>query len=75
MQRLLVDTWTTHPTTVVFVTHDVDEAVLLGDRIAVLGRAGEPPRASIDVPEPRSDRPREELRAQIIAALNHAEAP
>ncbi len=39
MQKLLIDTWRTHPTTVVFVTHDVDEALLLGDRIAVLGRA------------------------------------
>jgi NitT/TauT family transport system ATP-binding protein len=75
MQRLLIDTWRTHPTTIVFVTHDVDEALALGDRIVVLGRAGESPRASIEVPEPRSDRPHEELRAQIIAALNYAEAP
>lgn len=74
MQRLLIDTWRTHPTTIVFVTHDVDEALALGDRVVVLGRAGEPLRASIEVPEPRSDRPQEELRAQIIAALNHAEA-
>ncbi|GAB4966249.1 hypothetical protein MAHJHV54_37720 [Mycobacterium avium subsp. hominissuis] len=74
MQRLLIDTWRTHPTTIVFVTHDVDEALALGDRIVVLGRAGEPPRASVEVPEPRSDRPHAELRAQIIDALNHAEA-
>ncbi|MGW4249461.1 ABC transporter ATP-binding protein, partial [Nocardia sp. NPDC004722] len=33
MQRLLIDTWRTHPATLVFVTHDVDEALLLGDRI------------------------------------------
>ena len=52
MQRLLVDTWRAHPTTVVFVTHDVDEALLIGDRIAVLGRAGQPLRALLDVPAP-----------------------
>ncbi|OBG90057.1 nitrate ABC transporter ATP-binding protein [Mycobacterium sp. E3251] len=69
MQRLLVDTWRTHPTTIVFVTHDVDEALALGDRIVVLGRAGEPLRASIDVPDPRSDRPRADLRAEVIAGL------
>lgn len=69
MQRLLIDAWRTHPTTIVFVTHDVDEALALADRIVVLGRAGEPPRASIDVPEPRSDLPRDGLRAEIIAAL------
>ncbi|BDB43156.1 MULTISPECIES: ABC transporter ATP-binding protein [Mycobacterium] len=72
MQRLLIDTWSSHPTTVVFVTHDVDEALLLGDRIAVLGKAGQPLRAVIDVPEPRVDTPRPALRAEIIAALDHS---
>lgn len=74
MQRLLIDTWRAHPTTIVFVTHDVDEALLLGDRIAVLGRAGQPLRALLDVPEPRRAQPRPELRAEIIAALDHSEA-
>ncbi len=74
MQRLLVDTWRTHPTTVVFVTHDVDEALLLGDRVAVLGRAGQPLRALLDVPQPReADVDRSALRAEILAALNHTE--
>jgi NitT/TauT family transport system ATP-binding protein len=40
MQRLLVDVWQQHPTTVVFVTHDVDEALFLGDRVAVLSKEG-----------------------------------
>lgn len=74
MQRLLIDTWRAHPTTVVFVTHDVDEALLLGDRIAVLGRAGEPLRALLDVPSPRDTNvSRAALRADVIAALNHSE--
>jgi NitT/TauT family transport system ATP-binding protein len=74
MQRLLIDTWRTHPTTIVFVTHDVDEALLLGDRIAVLGQAGRPLRAVLDVPEPRADLSRAALRAEIIAALDHSVA-
>ncbi|BAX92205.1 ABC transporter ATP-binding protein [Mycobacterium shigaense] len=74
MQRLLIDTWQTHPTTIVFVTHDVDEALALGDRIVVLGRAGRPLRAVREVPDPRTDRPRDELRAEIIAALDHSVA-
>ncbi|MEB3984170.1 ABC transporter ATP-binding protein [Mycobacterium sp. 663a-19] len=74
MQRLLVDTWRTHPTTIVFVTHDVDEALTLGDRIVVLGKAGRPVRAVLDVPEPRDTRPRDELRAEILAALDHSVA-
>ncbi|OBB00162.1 nitrate ABC transporter ATP-binding protein [Mycobacteriaceae bacterium 1482268.1] len=73
MQRLLVDTWQAHPTTIVFVTHDVDEALLLGDRIAVLGRAGESLRALIDVPSPRAGEvSRVGLRAQVVAALDHS---
>ncbi|MFC8044776.1 ABC transporter ATP-binding protein [Nocardia sp. NPDC057353] len=70
VQRLLVDTWNTHPATVVFVTHDVDEALLLGDRVAVLGRAGQPLRALIDIPEPRTGADRSAERAAILAALS-----
>ncbi|XVS67451.1 ABC transporter ATP-binding protein [Actinosynnema sp. CA-299493] len=40
MQRLVVEVLREAGTTTVFVTHDVDEAVLLGDRVVVLG-AGE----------------------------------
>lgn len=69
MQRLLIDTWRTHPTTVVFVTHDVDEALLIGDRVAVLGRTGQPLRALIDVPNPRTALDRRAQRAEIVAAL------
>ncbi|MEE6170199.1 MULTISPECIES: ABC transporter ATP-binding protein [unclassified Mycolicibacterium] len=73
MQRLLIDTWRAHPTTVVFVTHDVDEALTLGDRVAVLGRAGQPLRALLEVPEPRTDHVgRSALRAEIIAALEQS---
>ena len=76
MQRLLVETWRTHPTTVVFVTHDVDEAVLLGDRVAVLGHAGAPLRTIVDVPRPRDrdalDRPdTRAARTKVLAALGH----
>ncbi|MFL0172106.1 ABC transporter ATP-binding protein [Mycobacterium sp. SMC-13] len=71
MQHLLIDTWQAHPTTIVFVTHDVDEALALGDRVAVLGRAGQPLRALLDVPSPRdADVPRTELRAEILGALH-----
>nr|WP_319434936.1 ABC transporter ATP-binding protein [Mycobacterium sp. RTGN5] len=76
MQRLLIDTWRAHPTTVVFVTHDVDEALLIGDRIAVLGRAGQPLRALLDVPTPRDAlADRSALRSEAIAALDTPEFP
>ncbi len=35
MQQLLLDLWTEEKNTIVFVTHDITEALLLGDRIVV----------------------------------------
>ncbi|GAA2171141.1 ABC transporter ATP-binding protein [Actinomadura napierensis] len=40
MQRLLLDVIADAPATVVFVTHDVDEALLIGHRVVVLGAGG-----------------------------------
>ena len=42
--------WEQYQITIIFVTHDIEEAVLLGDRVAVMG--GRPPgiRELIDVP-------------------------
>ncbi|MFI5497552.1 ABC transporter ATP-binding protein [Nocardia asteroides] len=67
MQRLLVDTWRAHPTTIVFVTHDLDEALLLGDRIAVLGDGAL--RALVEVPDPREPVNRQALRDRILESL------
>lgn len=67
MQRLLVDTWRAHPTTIVFVTHDLDEALLLGDRIAVLGAGSL--RAVVEVSDPRAPVDRSALRARILESL------
>jgi NitT/TauT family transport system ATP-binding protein len=56
MQRFLLELWVTHRTTIVFVTHDVEEAVLLADRVVVM--SPRPGRISaivdVDIPQPRS---------------------
>ncbi|MHB1172006.1 MAG: ABC transporter ATP-binding protein [Lacisediminihabitans sp.] len=56
MQEFLLNLWSEHQMTVVFVTHDVEEATLLADRVAVM--AANPGRIvhldSVDVPRPRS---------------------
>jgi NitT/TauT family transport system ATP-binding protein len=36
MQQLLLDVWQKLGTTVLFVTHDIDEAILLADRICMM---------------------------------------
>jgi NitT/TauT family transport system ATP-binding protein len=41
MHDFLLSMWEQYRTTIIFVTHDIEEAVLLGDRVAVMG--GSPP--------------------------------
>lgn len=55
MQELLLQIWTDHKVTCLFVTHDVDEAIFLADRVIVLGsRPGRVKRdLEIDLIRPR----------------------
>ncbi|HTX63406.1 MAG TPA: ABC transporter ATP-binding protein [Acidimicrobiales bacterium] len=54
-------------TTIVFVTHDVREALFLGDRVVVLGGHPGTVREIIEIPE-RGDRSRELLRSEQFLA-------
>ncbi len=53
LQDLLLDIWEKKQKTIVFVTHNIDEAILLADRIVVM--SSDPGRVvkEIDVPFPR----------------------
>jgi NitT/TauT family transport system ATP-binding protein len=57
MQALLLDVWAKVGTTVIFVTHDIEEALFLGDRIVMLSR--QPARIVADIEAP-FERPRTE---------------
>jgi ABC-type nitrate/sulfonate/bicarbonate transport system ATPase subunit len=52
MRELLLRLWTEHQTTILFVTHDIEESLLLADRVLLLeGKSG--PARTLEVPFPR----------------------
>ena len=56
MQELLLDVWERHHQTVLFVTHDIEEALLLADSVSVMtarpGRIKQ--RLLVELPRPRA---------------------
>jgi NitT/TauT family transport system ATP-binding protein len=56
MQELLLDLWQAQPKTILFVTHDIEEAIFLSDRIYVMSARPGRIKAEIAVPlaRPRS---------------------
>jgi NitT/TauT family transport system ATP-binding protein len=67
MQTYLQQIWMNVDITVVFITHDLDEAIYLADRIVVL--AAHPGRIAevIEVPVPRPRTPRQLLEPAFLA--------
>ncbi len=53
MQNLLLDLWERTRKTVIFITHDLAEAIVLADRIAVMSRRPGRIKAVVDVHIPR----------------------
>lgn len=76
MQEWLLQVWEQHRKTILFITHDVDEAILLSDRVLV---AAESPisrlsELTINLPRPRSyetalDQTFLESKRQLLALL------
>ena len=56
LRRLLVEVWRSRPTNVLFVTHDLAEAIQLADRILFLSAAPGRVVADVDVDLPREKR-------------------
>ena len=61
----LLDVWRETDKTVLFVTHDVEEAVTLADRVVVLSAA---PGTVLDVVDVDLERPRDRTDAAVVAA-------
>ncbi|GIF14742.1 ABC transporter ATP-binding protein [Actinoplanes teichomyceticus] len=80
LQEQLLATWSRDRRTVVFVTHDVDEAVFLANRVVVM--AARPGRIAeivdVDLPYPRTEQIRlspqfTALRNRVWSAVHHQE--
>ena len=84
MQELLLEVWEAHRKTVLFVTHDIEEAIYMGSRVAVFSaRPGRiKTEVAIDLPHPRpytikttpgfaayKARLTEEIRVEAVRAL------
>jgi NitT/TauT family transport system ATP-binding protein len=80
MLALLVSVWRRHQTTILFVTHDVDEAVRIADRIILLSRCPATVSQIFRVEEPRCtgaqlERQLTRLRGEILAKLTEKGEP
>jgi NitT/TauT family transport system ATP-binding protein len=71
MHQVLLDIWQRTRKTVVFVTHDIAEAILLADRVAVMSVG---PRAAISkVIEIEAPRPRDLTHPQVAQTFHEIE--
>lgn len=71
MYELVARLWRAHTPAVVLVTHDIDEAILLSDRIVVLSQGEISADVVVDFPRPRSrsDEASIALRTRLLAEL------
>ncbi|MFD0589837.1 ABC transporter ATP-binding protein [Paenibacillus sp. GCM10027627] len=78
MQDALLDIWQNNRTTMLFVTHDIDEAIFLANRVIVLeaGKGGIKATVPIDLPYPRNRAGAafQQFRSLLLRALQD-EAP
>jgi NitT/TauT family transport system ATP-binding protein len=68
MQSYLIELWKRVDITIMFVTHDLEEAVYLADRIIVLGANPGHVQEVIEVPVPRP-RTREQMISPVFRAM------
>jgi NitT/TauT family transport system ATP-binding protein len=75
MQQLLTDVWQRTQKTIVYITHNVAEAVFLGDRVLILAAHPGTVKAelALDLPRPRDPlgEPFVALQRQIMSHLRH----
>ena len=69
MHRLVLSLWSTHQPAVLLVTHDVDEALALADRVLVLSEGRISYSCLVQATRPRSQASLYQLRTRLLAEL------
>lgn len=67
MQSYLIDIWRNIDVTILFITHDLDEAVYLADRVLVLKANPGEVQEIVEVPVPRPRNPEQFLSPEFLA--------
>jgi sulfonate transport system ATP-binding protein len=77
MHQLILQLWSRHRPAVLLVTHDVDEAILLADRVLVLEQGRIVSDIAVREPRPRSAERREfqQLRTRLLQLLGVETGP
>lgn len=79
LQEVLLDIWQQNRTTMLFVTHDLDEAVFLGERVVIMNPRPGHIRSilPIDLPYPRkrANQSFQELRQLVLREFEKGEEP
>ncbi len=71
LEDLLLDVWERQDLTVLLVTHDIDEAVYLADRVVVLSSSPTHVKEVVDVDLPR---PRDQITTKELPEFAHLRA-
>jgi NitT/TauT family transport system ATP-binding protein len=74
MQTHLLEIWSKIDITIVFITHDLDEAILLADRVLVLSAHPGAVQELIEVPLPRPRGPKLLQDPAFLATRAHLES-
>lgn len=77
MQEVLLDIWTKNKTTMIFVTHDLDEAVFLGQRVVIMNPRPGHIKAVLPIeltfPRKRSSLSFQEMRRKVLNEFERVE--
>ena len=73
MQSYLLQIWESIDITIIFITHDLEEAIYLADRIFVLGSSSNQLHEIVEIPVSRPRKPDQFLSSEFLSTKKHLE--